>query len=117
MNSGEHAWQVPLGDGIRQRLIGMGVPDPGPQGGGAFTGPLLTKTLLFIGHMGARDGDPSAPPALLAIDRATGRTLGAIELPGMPNGTPMTYMIGGRQMIVIAVNEERDAKLVAVALE
>ena len=38
MNSGEHAWQVPLGDGIRQRLIGMGVPDPGPQGGGAFTG-------------------------------------------------------------------------------
>ncbi|HUF75735.1 MAG TPA: pyrroloquinoline quinone-dependent dehydrogenase, partial [Longimicrobiales bacterium] len=117
MNSGEHAWQVPLGDGIRQRLIGMGVADPGPQGGGAFTGPLLTKTLLFVGHMGARDGDASPAPALLAIDKATGRTLGAVELPGMPNGTPMTYTVDGRQMIVIAVNLEREAALVAVALE
>jgi len=117
LNSGDHAWQVPLGDGVRQRLIGMGIPDPGPQGGGAFTGPLLTETLLFIGHAGARDGDASAPPALLAIDKATGRTLGAIALPQMPNGTPMTYMADGRQVIVIAVGQGREAGLVALAVE
>jgi len=117
MNSGDHAWQIPLGDGVRQRVISLGGADPGPQGGGAFTGPLLTKTLLFIGHMGARDGDESAPPALLAIDKATGRTLGAIALPGMPNGTPMTYEIDGRQVLVIAVNTGREAGLVALALQ
>jgi quinoprotein glucose dehydrogenase len=116
LNSGEHAWQIPLGDGVRQRVIGLGAPDPGPQGGGAFTGPLLTETLLFVGHAGARDGDGSAPPALLAIDKATGRTLGEIELPGVPNGTPMTYVVDGRQMVVVAVNTDRDAQLVAVAL-
>ncbi len=116
LNSGEHVWQVPLGDGIRQRLIGMGIPDPGPQGGGAFTGPLLTETLLFVGHAGARNGRDTAPPALLAIDKATGRTLGEIELPDIPNGTPMTYMVGGRQMIVVAVGAGTNAGLVAVAL-
>jgi quinoprotein glucose dehydrogenase len=69
-----------------------------------------------VGHAGARDGDGSAPPALLAIDKATGRTLGEIELPGVPNGTPMTYVVDGRQMVVVAVNTDRDAQLVAVAL-
>jgi quinoprotein glucose dehydrogenase len=117
LNSGDHAWQVPLGDGVRQRVIDLGAPDPGPQGGGAFTGPLLTETLLFVGHAGARDGDGSAPPALLAIDKATGRTLGEITLPGMPNGTPMTYQVGGRQMVVVAINTDDGAGLVAVALE
>ena len=76
---------------MRQRVIDVGAPDPGPQGGGTFTGPLLTETLLFVGHAGARNGDPSAPPALLAIDKATGRTLGEVALPGTPHGTPMTY--------------------------
>jgi quinoprotein glucose dehydrogenase len=87
------------------------------QGGGAFTGPLLTETLLFVGHAGAREGNPSAPPALLAIDKATGRTLGAIELPATPNGTPMTYLMGGRQMIVVAVGAGTEAGLVALALD
>ena len=117
LNSGDHAWQVPLGDGVRQRVIGMGAPDPGPQGGGAFTGPLLTETLVFVGHAGARDGREAAPPALLAIDKATGRTLGELELPEIPNGTPMTYVVGGRQMLVVAVGAGPTAGLVALALQ
>jgi quinoprotein glucose dehydrogenase len=116
LNTGEHAWQVPLGDGVRQRVIGLGLPDPGPQGGGAFTGPLLTRSLLFVGHAGARDGG-EAPPALLALDKATGRTLHAIELPDAPNGTPMTYEAGGRQYIVVAYGGGQESGLVALAVE
>jgi quinoprotein glucose dehydrogenase len=94
-------WQIPLGDGIRQRLIDMGISDPGPVGGGSFTGPLVTETLLFIGHAGERDGRPGGP-ALLVLDKATGRQIHAIDLPLNASGTPMTYLAGGRQYIVVA---------------
>lgn len=116
MNTGEHAWQVPLGDGVRQRVIELGAPDPGPQGGGAFTGPLLTRTLLFIGHQGQRDGGEGGP-ALLALDKATGRTLHALPLPDTPNGTPMTYEVGGRQYVVVAYGGGQSSGLAALALE
>jgi quinoprotein glucose dehydrogenase len=116
MNTGEHVWQVPLGDGVRRRVIELGAPDPGPQGGGAFTGPLLTRTLLFIGHQGPRDGGEGGP-ALLALDKATGRTLRALPLPDTPNGTPMTYEVGGRQYVVVAYGGGRSSGLVALALE
>jgi len=116
LKTGEHAWQIPLGDGPRSRLIEMGVPDPGPLGGGTYTGPLLTETLLFIGHAGARDGMESGP-ALLVLDKATGRQIHAIELPSDPRGTPMTYMLGGRQYVVVAIGSTDDAGLVALTLE
>ena len=38
LKTGELAWQVPLGDGLRQRLMDMGVRDPGPLGGGTSPG-------------------------------------------------------------------------------
>ena len=115
MNTGDHVWQIPLGDGIRQRLIDSGIPDPGPLGGGGSTGPLLTKTLLFIGHNGARDGT-SGGPALLALDKDTGRTIHVIELPSSATGTPMTYMANGRQHIVVAFGRGGEAGLMALAL-
>jgi quinoprotein glucose dehydrogenase len=115
LNTGDHVWQAPLGDGIRARVIAMGVEDPGPLGGGAFTGPLVTETLLFIGHGGARDGAPGGP-ALLAMEKETGRTIHAIELPSTPTGTPMTYMADGRQYIVIAFGRGTESGLVALAL-
>lgn len=104
LDVGEILWQVPVGDGPRQRLIEMGVADPGPLGGGAFTGPLLTETLLFIGHTGARDGaDDAASGAFLVYDKETGERLATIELPSGPTGTPMTYQgTDGEQYIAVA---------------
>ncbi|MDP2380313.1 MAG: PQQ-binding-like beta-propeller repeat protein, partial [Pseudohongiella sp.] len=32
LNKGEHVWMVPHGRGIQQKLIDMGIPDPGPVG-------------------------------------------------------------------------------------
>ena len=115
LKTGEHAWQVPLGDGPRRRLIEMGVPDPGPLGSLPYTGPLLTETLLFIGHDGARNRTEGGP-ALLALDKATGRTIDEIELPSRPTGTPITYMLGGRQYLVVAVSGGQGAGLVALRL-
>src|SRR6202008_3323835 len=99
LNAGTRAWMVPLGDGPRQRVMSLGLPDPGPLGGGGYTGPLVTKTLLFLGLRGseapdlvlgaaataAQAGDqqrPSGtpPPVLLALDKTTGATIHSMEL-------------------------------------
>jgi quinoprotein glucose dehydrogenase len=114
LNSGEHVWMIPHGNGIRQRLIDMGIADPGPLGGGSSTGPVLTKTLLFIGHGGNRDA--GEPPVLRAIDKATGEVIHAVELPAVPTGTPMTYMAGGRQYITLAFGAGATSGLMALAL-
>ena len=98
LNRGEIVWMAPHGDGLRQRVIDMGLPDPGPLGGGTWTGPLLTKTLLFVGHGGrAIDGQP---PVLRAFDRASGDVVHVVELPENPNGTPMTYIADGQQLFL-----------------
>ena len=115
LSEGELAWQIPLGDGPRQRIIDMGLADPGPLGGGGFTGPLLIETMLFIGHTGPRDRGESRP-ALLAIDKANGDLIHTIELPARPIGTPMTYLVDGEQHIVIGVGQGEQAGLVALRL-
>ena len=114
LNSGERAWMVPHGNGIRQRLIDLGIPDPGPVGGGGYTGPLLTPNLLFLGHSGGRG--TGEPPALRAFDKGTGEVVHSIELPVTPSGTPMTYMAEGRQFIVMAYGTGEESGLIGLAL-
>ncbi|MEE2777397.1 MAG: pyrroloquinoline quinone-dependent dehydrogenase [Acidobacteriota bacterium] len=110
MSRGEIAWQVPHGDGIRQEIIDAGLPDPGPVGSVGTSGPLLTKGLLFLNQT-----DDSAAGRIVAYDKTSGRVAGAIEVPGRPNGTPMSYIAGGKQYIVVATGGE-DAALAAFAL-
>ena len=130
LNTGTHKWMIPLGDGPRQRVIDLGLKDPGPLGGGAYTGPLVTKTLLFLGLRGNEAPDlmlgPAAnqpppemtiKPVLRAIDKATGETIHSVELPVSPTGTPMSYMINGKQHIVLAYGVASSAGLIALALE
>ena len=105
LSSGSHKWMIPLGDGPRQKIIDMGLKDPGPLGGGAYTGPLATKTLLFLGLRGTEApdlifGNANVPrpevvtkPELRAFDKATGDAIHSVELDVSPTGTPMTYMI------------------------
>jgi quinoprotein glucose dehydrogenase len=135
LNRGVLAWTIPLGDGPRQRVMELGAPDPGPLGGGAYTGPLVTKTLLFIGLRGSeapdlvfgapdaaaktiesRRGDAAAPPELRAIDKATGATVHSAVLPAAPTGSPMTYMANGRQYIVLAYGAGSSTGLLGLAL-
>jgi quinoprotein glucose dehydrogenase len=136
LNAGSLVWMVPLGDGPRQRLIEMGLPDPGPLGGGAYTGPLVTKTLLFIGLRGSEAPDlvfgtrenveavidgrkPSAtaPPELRVLDKRSGATLHSVALDVSPTGNPMTYVANGRQFVVLAYGAGSSSGLVGVALD
>ncbi len=113
MHRGEIAWQVPHGNGPRNRgaFRGLGLP---PLGNPNAAGVLVTRTLLLAGDR----GDASEPSYLRAYDKATGDTLWEQALPGRHhNAAPMTYMHEGRQYIVIAVGGAAEpARLVAFRL-
>jgi len=110
LDTGEHEWMVPHGDGIRQQIIDLGIIDPGPVGSNSRVGPLLTSTLLFAAQ---QDGERNL---IRALDKASGQVIAEIDLPLPPRGTPMTYMVNDKQYIAIAVGGGTDARLVALAL-
>ena len=101
MHRGEHAWMQPLGNGDRYRnlplLRDLDLP---PLGGDGRGGPLLTRTLLINAQTA---GGTGGGPRLVAYDKANGEILGAVDLPGGALGTPMTYMLDGRQYIALTV--------------
>jgi quinoprotein glucose dehydrogenase len=41
---------------------------------------------------------------LRAYDKATGADVGAVYMPAPQSGSPMTYMLDGRQYIVLAIS-------------
>lgn len=114
LNTGDHAWMIPHGDGPRAKVTELTGKDPGPLGSGGG-GPLLTKTLLFVGQgaggRGSRAG--GADSVLRAFDKASGKVVAEVVLPAAPSGTPMTYMADGKQYIVLAT---QNGKLVAFSL-
>lgn len=110
LNTGEHEWMVPHGEGIRQQIIDMGILDPGPVGGQSRVGPLLTKALLF---MAQSDGGLNL---IRAYNKATGEIIHEEELPLPPQGTPMTYSVAGKQYISIAVGGGGDSRIVTLSL-
>lgn len=119
LNTGRHVWMIPHGDGPREEVnkiikeLSGETKDVGPLGAGGG-GPLLTKTLLFVGQGAAGRGrGTGAASVLRAFDKAAGKVVAEIQLPANPSGTPMTYMAGGRQFIAIAT---ADGRLVALSL-
>ena len=108
MNTGEHLWMVPLGERRQRaqhpRLEGLNLPPVG--GDSTMSGPLLTKTLLISAlTRAARNGGPR----LVARDKATGREIASVDLPGPAIGTPMTYALDGKQYIALTVNARAEA--------
>jgi len=56
-------------------------------------------------------------PKLCAYDKATGRLIGEVALPRNATGAPMTYMLNGRQFIVVATGGSNlPAELIALSL-
>jgi quinoprotein glucose dehydrogenase len=96
MNSGEKLWAVPHGDGPRDHpdLRALDLPPLGSLEKPG--GPLLTKTLLFIGQ-----GLDSAK--FRAFDKKTGECLWEFDLPAKSSAAPITYMLDGKQYIVVAI--------------
>jgi quinoprotein glucose dehydrogenase len=110
LNSGEHLWMVPHGEGIRQRLINMGIDDPGPVGSFGRNGPLLTKSLLFVAQL------DEIRPVMRSYNKQTGEVLSELNLPLPPMGTPMSYKVDGKQFIVVAAGAGPDTRLLALGL-
>jgi quinoprotein glucose dehydrogenase len=96
MNRGEKLWTIPHGDGPRDHpaLRELNLPQLGSLEKPG--GPLLTKTLLFLGQ-----GLVSSK--FRAFDKRTGETLWEFDLPAKSSAAPITYMLDGKQYIVIAV--------------
>jgi quinoprotein glucose dehydrogenase len=119
LNTGEHVWMKPNGDGPRDHpaIKHLNLPPLGQPGRAS---PLLTKTLLFIG-----EGDPinvRTPPGgggrkFRAYDKASGAVVWETELPAGTTGAPMTYMHKGKQYILVATGSiDHPAEFVALAL-
>ena len=101
LNTGDHAWMQPNGDGDRYRrhpmLRELNLPPLGGEGRG---GPVLTKTLL-ISALTA--GGTNGGPRLVARNKTTGAIVGSVDLPAGAIGTPMTYMHEGTQYVALTV--------------
>lgn len=128
LNVGELRWAIPLGDGPRNHslLRPLNLPPLGSRGLGAL---LLTKTLLFAGEGGAVADHANiveaatgesvslfSEPKLRVFDKATGEQIWETSLPAHINGGPMTYRIGTKQYIVVAIGGGSEAaELVALS--
>jgi quinoprotein glucose dehydrogenase len=106
LKTGALAWQMAHGetpDNVRNHpaLKGVQIPRTGRQG---RIGTLVTKSLVIAGEGGfvtLPDGRRGA--MLRAYDKATGKDAGAVYMPAGQTGSPMTYLIGGKQYIVVAI--------------
>jgi quinoprotein glucose dehydrogenase len=96
---------------------------------------LLTKELLVVGQEGttqregaqresaAEPGTVTVPnfeihyPKLCAYDKATGKLVGEVALPRNATGAPMTYILNGKQFIVVPTGGANlPAELIALRL-
>jgi len=107
LETGDFRWQIAHGetpDYVRNHpaLKGLKVPRTGRAGN---LGPLCTKTLVICGEAGYFTNPQGVRGAMLrAYDKLTGEEKGAVYLPAPQSGAPMTYMLGGRQYIVLAIS-------------
>ena len=122
LNTGEHRWMVPVGDGPTDHPA-IAHLDLGPLGSTfrgkvAEGGILVTRTLLisFLAHSDERRSrDPGG--VLRAYDKTTGALLGEVETLASIHGALMTYRHDGRQYIVGAAGGGAETQeLVALAL-
>lgn len=91
LNTGEYAWQVPLGE--YPGLVAQGLKNTGSEN---YGGPIVTAGgLLFIG---ATIEDRK----FRAFDKASGELLWESTMPSSGVATPATYEVGGRQFVVVA---------------
>jgi len=115
LRTGEHAWMVANGNtpaviANNPALKGLAIAATGAQ-----TRPVLlaTRTLLFTadGYRGEA--------MLRALDKATGARVWEGALPGSASSSPMTYMVNGRQFVLLWTSQQASgqaSELVAFAI-
>jgi quinoprotein glucose dehydrogenase len=107
LDRGDIVWQVPHGetpDAIRNHpaLKGLKIPRTGRPG---MVGTLVTKTLVIAGEPGFGPTPSGQRGSMLrAYDKGTGAEVGAVYLPAPQTGSPMTYSLGGKQYLIVAIS-------------
>lgn len=99
LNTGEYLWTVSLGDYPALAAKGMG--NTGTEN---YGGPIVTAGGIVV--IGATVFDRK----IRAFDSRTGVELWECELPFAGAATPTTYMVNGKQYIVIAAGGQRQSK-------
>jgi len=108
LDKGEIVWKVPHGDTpdfIRNNpaLKGLNIGKTGQQT--YNIGTLVTKTLVIAGDGQITTTAEHPRGAMLrAYDKATGKEVGAVFMAAPQSGSPMTYMLNGKQYIVVAIS-------------
>ena len=107
LEKGAVKWRVPHGDtpdAVRSHALLKGLNIPKTGQGGAV-GLVITKTLVILGDPQVTTTPQHPRGAMLrAYDKATGKEVGAVFMPAPQSGSPMTYMLNGKQYIVVAVS-------------
>jgi quinoprotein glucose dehydrogenase len=119
LDKGAILWQIAHGetpDNVRnhQALKGVNIPRTGRPG---VIGTLVTRTLVIAGESGVFTMPSGQRGAMLrAYDKKTGKEMGAVPMPAGQTGSPMTYMLNGKQYLVVAIGGNIPAELIAFAL-
>jgi quinoprotein glucose dehydrogenase len=107
LDKGAIVWQAPHGetpDVVRNHpvLKGLHIPRTGQANS---VGTLVTRTLVIAGDSQFTTTTDRPRGAMLrAYDKATGKEVGAVYMPAPQSGSPMTYLLNGKQYIVVAVS-------------
>jgi quinoprotein glucose dehydrogenase len=120
MTRGRFAWQIAHGETLTEvtnhpKLKDKKIPRTGRAG---ILGVLATKSLVICGEAGFGPTPNGQKGAMLrAYDKMTGEEKGAVHMPAPQSGSPMTYMAGGQQYLVVAVSgADYSAELIAYRL-
>ena len=120
MNTGEHVWMVPNGDGPKDNPA-IAHLNLGKLGYPGRPTPLLTKTLLFLGEgltnqrpggripfdMPVEIATNSGGPHFRAYDKTSGDILWEIELEAGTTNAPISYMHEGEQYLLVAIGDRQ----------
>jgi quinoprotein glucose dehydrogenase len=120
MNSGNHLWMVPNGNGPRDHPLLKDLDLP-PLGQAGRAAPLLTKSFLFVGEgdmVGLSIPKLSGGNMFRAYDKKTGKIVWETDLGAGTTAPPISYMHKGKQYIVVGVGGvDHPAELVAMRVD
>ena len=91
LNTGATKWSIPFGE--YPKLVAKGVRNTGTD---SYGGAIVTENGLLLIAATTYDNK------FRAFDKHTGRLLWQSTLPAAGNATPSTYMVDGKQFVVIA---------------
>ena len=123
LNRGDILWSTANGDGPSDHPVLRHLDLP-PLGQPGRVSPLVTKSFVFLGE-GGNAGVVAMQPLwggaggkqFRAYDKLTGDVVWEMALPGGTTAAPMTYLLDGKQYIVVTVGwEDMPSEYIALAL-